>query len=197
MSSWVALKGCFRTITGRLDIHVEVCDRSKSLSQRFWLQGQGWQPWPRTQVQLGSQLGCQIGSLLGLSCVQVESEVLLVQALFAEVEELEFPREVLPHYVFGCLQTKIRYDLEDQDKCERKRQDNLLCLSTTVMTVLWDKDFLPQPREVCRCSGWSGRISAPRLQQRAKLGLCAWDKAGKTIPGTSLLGESICKTTTS
>jgi len=26
-----------------------------------------------------------------------------VQALFAEVEELEFPREVLPHYVFGCL----------------------------------------------------------------------------------------------
>ena len=139
MSSWVALKGCFRTITGRLDIHVEVCDRSKSLSQRFWLQGQGWQPWPRTQVQLGSQLGCQIGSGLGLSCVQVESEVLLVQALFAEVEELEFPCEVLPHYVFGCLQTKIRYDLEDQDLIFvtligwRKRQDNLLCLSTSSM----------------------------------------------------------------
>ena len=38
-----------------------------------------------------------------------------MQALFAEVEELEFPCEVLPHYVFGCLQTKIRYDLEDQD----------------------------------------------------------------------------------
>ena len=79
------------------------------------MQGQGWQPWPRTQVQLGSQLGCQLGSGLGLSSVQVESEVLLVQALFAEVEELEFPCEVLPHYVFGCLHTKIRYDLEDQD----------------------------------------------------------------------------------
>ena len=38
-----------------------------------------------------------------------------MQALFAEVKELEFPREVLPHNVFGCLQTKIRYDLEDQD----------------------------------------------------------------------------------
>ena len=62
-----------------------------------------------------NQVGCQLGSRLGLSSVQVESEVLLVQALFAEVEELEFPREVLPHYVFGCLQTKIRYDLDDQD----------------------------------------------------------------------------------
>ena len=38
-----------------------------------------------------------------------------MQALFAEVEELELPCEVLPHYVFGCLQTEIRYDLEDQD----------------------------------------------------------------------------------
>ena len=40
---------------------------------------------------------------LRLSSIEIESKVLLVQPLFAEVKELELPREVLPHYVFGCL----------------------------------------------------------------------------------------------
>ena len=40
---------------------------------------------------------------LRLSSIKIESEVLLVQPLLAEVKELELTCEVLPHYVFGCL----------------------------------------------------------------------------------------------
>ena len=44
---------------------------------------------------------------LRLLSIEVESEVLLVQPLLAEVKELKLSREVLPHYIFGCLNRKV------------------------------------------------------------------------------------------
>ena len=48
-------------------------------------------------------LGLAKIGLLGRRLVQIQSSILFMKTLLAEVKELQLTGEILPHYVFGCL----------------------------------------------------------------------------------------------